>query len=247
MTAGPATRRALGAARVPAAASHGVVHLPSAPDRTPRGLGLLAHELSHVADQDHRPRMFGEEFLDAAEQRARGIGGAVDSAARGTARGAERAARGAVGAGERLLERSPISSLPVGGVMPAAVRAVEGLMSEAGGAAGGATQTAEAYVDRGRTAAGGAADELAGAVRGGLARAEGFGRGAVGSAEAEAGALRDRAEGAIGPARSAAGAAAGQAMAALDQGGQVDAMIEAIEQRLLAELERRGGRFQGLF
>jgi len=85
------------------------------------------------------------------------------------------------------------------------------------------------------------------AARGGLVRAEGFVRGAVSSAEAEAGALRDRAEGAIGAARSAVGAAAGQATAALDQGGQVDAMIEAIEQRLLAELERRGGRFQGLF
>jgi hypothetical protein len=69
----------------------------------------------------------------------------------------------------------------------------------------------------------------------------------AGTAEREAGALGRRAERAVGEARSAIGAAAGQAAGALDEGGQVDAMIEAIEQRLLAEMERRGGRFQGLF
>ena len=51
----------------------------------------------------------------------------------------------------------------------------------------------------------------------------------------------------MGEARQALGSVVQEASSVLDQSGQVDAMIEAIEQRLLAELERRGGRFQGLF
>jgi hypothetical protein len=246
MTTGPSTRRALAAARAPAAASRGVIHLAAPPERTPRSLGHLAHELSHAADQDRRPRMFGEGLLDSAERRARGVGEAVESTARRSVGRAERTAGGVRG----LLERPPISSLPIGGpaaAVPAAVRAAEGVVSEAGLMAAGAGEAASGLIDRGEAAAERVIGEGAGAAERGLAGAEGFARGVAGTAEREAGALGRRAERAVGEARSAIGAAAGQAAGALDEGGQVDAMIEAIEQRLLAEMERRGGRFQGLF
>jgi hypothetical protein len=247
MTTGPSTRRALAAARAPAAASRGVIHLAAPPERTPRSLGHLAHELSHAADQDRRPRMFGEGLIDSAERRARGVGEAVESTAR---RGVGRAERTAGGAVRGLLERPPISSLPIGGpaaAVPAAVRAAEGVVSDAGLMAAGAGEAASGLIDRGEATADRFIGEGAGAAERGLAGAEGFARGVAGTAEREAGALGRRAERAVGEARSAIGAAAGQAAGALVEGGQVDAMIEAIEQRLLAEMERRGGRFQGLF
>jgi hypothetical protein len=191
--------------------------------------------------------MFGEGLLDAAERRARGIGGAVESTAR---RELGRAGRTAAGAAQGLLERPPISSLPIGGpaaAVPAAVRAAEGVVSEAGLMASNAAGTASGLIGEGEAAADRAIGGGVGAAERGLAGAEEYVRGVAGRAEREAGALGRRAERAVGEARSELGAAAGQATAALDQSGQVDAMIEALEHRLLAEMERRGGRFQGLF
>ena len=290
MTSGPATRRALHAAGTQGAATAGTIHLPAAPERSANGLGILAHELSHAADTDPRPRLFGEGLLDMGERRARGIGQAVSSAAGGARQSASsaigsarqaagsaigsarqaagsvvggvrneaadvagragRAAQGAVGAAEGLLERPPISSLPIGGMaaaVPAAVRAAEGVMAQAGGAASSAMETAQGYAARGQAMAGQAIGDATAMAQQGWTRAQDFARGAVGAAERQAGALRGRAEDAIGDARAALGSVVQDASAVLDQSGQVDAMIEAIEQRLLAELERRGGRFQGLF
>jgi hypothetical protein len=257
MTSGAATRRALRSAGTHGAASGGIVHLPNSPERTPRGMNVLAHELSHVADQQPRPRLFGEGLLDMGERRAREVGQAVGSAAGGarqtatrTAGRAARAAQGALGTGERLLERPPISSLPTGGLaaaVPAAVRAAEGVVSDARGAASSGMETASGFLDQGQAVAGQAIDDATAAAQQGFAGAERFARGAVGAAQEQAGALRRRAEDAVGDARDAFGSAGQQAAAALEQAGHVDAMIEAIEQRLLAEMERRGGRFQGLF
>ncbi len=279
MTSGPATRRALRAAGTQGAATAGTIHLPVAPERSSKGLGILAHELSHAADTDTRPRLFGEGLLDMGERRARDIGQAVSSAAGGARQSASsaigsarqaagsvvggvrneaadlagragRAAQGAVGAAEGLLERPPISSLPIGGMaaaVPAAVRAAEGMMAQAGGAASSAMETAQGYAARGQAMAGQAIGDATAMAQQGWSRAQDFARGAVGQAEQQAGALRGRAEEAVGDARAALGSVVQDASAVLEQSGQVDAMIEAIEQRLLAELERRGGRFQGLF
>jgi Domain of unknown function (DUF4157) len=247
MTTGAGTRRALRAAGAPAAATAGVVHLPAAPERTPAGLGMLAHELSHAADHEPGPRLFGEGLLDAGERSARRMGGAVSSAATGALRQARRAERRVETQAERPLDRPPVASLPIGGAaaaVPAAIRAAEGVVADAGESAGFPMDLAQQYLSGGE-GGGGSGKHEPGANRGG--RAGHGGGGPFGGIAGAVGAIEHRADEAIHDAGAAAGAVAGQAMAAFAQGGQVDAMIEAIEHRLLAEMERRGGRFQGLF
>jgi hypothetical protein len=81
MRSGAKTARALAAAGSPAAADEGIVHLAAPLRRTPASLAVLAHELSHVAEGDKRPRFLFDDLLDEGERRARGVESAVRSAA----------------------------------------------------------------------------------------------------------------------------------------------------------------------
>jgi hypothetical protein len=168
--------------------------------------------------------MFGEELLDMGERQARRIGSAAGSSAERGIRGAERSDRG-------------IDNRPVGGaaaVIPAAVRAAEQILAGNEAPEEFPMDLAKAYMSGDRQGERPGPGRSAEAAPGGPAQR--------GAARHPAAAGHEVGE---GPHRAAGDA--GPAVAAIDQSGHVDAMIEAIEQRLLAEMERRGGRFQGLF
>jgi hypothetical protein len=63
----------------------------------------------------------------------------------------------------------------------------------------------------------------------------------------EGGRLLAGAEEAVGEARAQAAGFLATASAATDAFSQMGELLEAIEERLLAELERRGGRYAGVF
>jgi Domain of unknown function (DUF4157) len=218
-TTGPATRHALKAAGALGATTGSVVHLPAPPSADRRSLGVLAHELSHVAERAPAPRFLLGSLggaVDEGERRARQVGAAVGA---GTL-GAAGAAPGALGA---VLAGSQVADLPVGGgaAMAGAVRqAVAGPLESA---AGVAAATGERVAGLSPPALPAPGDT--GATMGAAA--------AVGSAAAAA-----------GPA--AATLAAGPAGAPMSH-GQVSELLEALEDRLLAEIERRGGRYAGVF
>src|SRR6266545_448834 len=73
---GTGTGRPVG---TPGATVGRTIALAEAPSGSPRSLGVLAHELSHVADRPETPRLFGESLLDAGERRARRTGASVAS------------------------------------------------------------------------------------------------------------------------------------------------------------------------
>lgn len=74
---GPSSRHALRMARSRAATADGVIHLPTAPDRSRDTAALIAHELVHVAAGGRRPRFHGDRHLDHEERTARQVGDAV--------------------------------------------------------------------------------------------------------------------------------------------------------------------------
>jgi len=145
---GPATRRALRSVRTPGATVGRTIALAEAPSGSPRSLGVLAHELSHVADRPETPRLFGESLLDAGERRARRTGASVASFA-------SRSASEALGA-------VPVSSLPVAGaagMAGAAVRSVRDAVPRAAGEAGGLAARGSAAVSGAARALGGRLEE----------------------------------------------------------------------------------------
>src|SRR6266511_1851290 len=230
---GPGTRRALHALRTPAATIGRTVALAEPPSRSPRSLGILAHELSHVADRPRTPRLFGESLLDAGERRARAAGSAVSSLA-------SRSASEALGA-------SPVSSLPVGGAAGLAGAAARSLTSAAPRLPEGVPGLPASV-----GAVSGAARELRGraeAALPALPSAEEMDRSLLAPIAGMAGQAQQVASGA---ASDATGLAERAGRAARELGGEdptayANDLIVALEDRLLAEIERRGGRFAGLF
>jgi hypothetical protein len=75
MRTGPATQAALAAAGKAAATVGGVIHLRRAPDRSPGSAHIMAHELVHAARPSSAPRFFGDERHSAEEALAERTGG----------------------------------------------------------------------------------------------------------------------------------------------------------------------------
>jgi hypothetical protein len=72
---GPAARRALSAVGKPAATIGRVVHLAARPDMSPRSAELIAHELVHVSRPSSAVRFFDDERRSDEESLAREVGG----------------------------------------------------------------------------------------------------------------------------------------------------------------------------
>lgn len=290
---GHTVRTALDAAGAHAATVDGTLHLPAPPDSSPRTLGVIAHELSHVAEgtrrahgptgagQVGRPRFFLDRVvsgsMDAGERQARRLGEQVHERATQSMPTAPAmpSLAGLPGApsvpgmsdisgipglpalpglpdAARIGDMVPdVASLPVGGAA-AALSAARQALGDAGG-------TASALGDRAMTgardmlgsvpAAAGApaalADQLGipdelpppAAVGSLLQPALAAGETAVAGARGAAGDIAGPIDSVIGTATSAIG----------DLDGRIGILVEALEERLLAELERRGGRYAGVF
>jgi hypothetical protein len=75
MRTGPGTSAALAAAGKSAATVGGVIHLRRLPDRSPASAEIVAHELVHAAHPSPRPRFFGDERRGPEERLAEHTGG----------------------------------------------------------------------------------------------------------------------------------------------------------------------------
>jgi hypothetical protein len=75
MRTDPGARAALAAAGHPAATVGGVIHLHRPPDRSPRSTEIVAHELVHAAHPSPRPRFFGDTRGGSEEALAEHTGG----------------------------------------------------------------------------------------------------------------------------------------------------------------------------
>jgi hypothetical protein len=228
-TTGPATRHALRAAGALGATSGSVIHLPEPPSMAPRALEVLAHELAHVAERTPRPRfLLGSPggAHDQGERQARRVGEAARAGAANLV--------GAMAAGlpATVAGGSRVADLPVGGGAGVAGAARQATLNAAGLTGGAASIVAEAADPAGppvpAMTAAGASSAAPGEV-------------GVGSWTGTP----------AGPATATA--AAGPAAAGAAPGGgalghsQVSELVEALEERLLAEIERRGGRYAGVF
>jgi Domain of unknown function (DUF4157) len=233
-TSGPATRHALAAAGALGATTGTVVHLPAPPTHRPSVSAVLAHELTHTRNPVRRPRFFlggASSLLDddersaltAGRDRLSGAGGLIGQP-RTTLGDAASTAAGIV------------DQLPVGGGLGAvgdvATRAARAAVMEA---AASPLAAAAGLAGDARGVVTGAVDAASGALPG----ASGFAQQAavsIGGPSAQAGS-------AVSEAVSNATGAAAAAKAPLDP----DKVVEIVEQRLLREIERRGGRWAGMF
>jgi hypothetical protein len=235
-TTGPATRHALASAGALGASTGSVVHLPTAPTavrlagaatgqrvaaRPEPLLGIIAHELAHARQPVSRPRfMLGipHGVADTEERAAQAIGQRVQAAGDAvTSTGAGMAA--GIGAGI-------VGDLPVGGlgrVLPGGGRIpdVDGMLNQA--VAGHLPQVDFPQVPD---------MHLPG--------------GATAALEEAGGAVTHAASALTGSATSAVHALSGAAANALG-GLDIDHLAEVLEQRVLRQIERRGGRYTGMF
>ncbi|MBW3605390.1 MAG: DUF4157 domain-containing protein, partial [Actinobacteria bacterium] len=142
----------------------------------------------------------------------------------------------AVSAARRMLDGDPLA-----GMSERASGAGDGLAGAAAEAVSGLHDRASAATGQLGERAGGLADTVAA----GLGATENATPGAVTEATQSVGgavdAATDVASGAVGSLLTAA------ASAATDVDSQVSALVEVLEERVLAELERRGGQFAGVF
>jgi hypothetical protein len=222
-TTGPATRTALAAAGALGATTGTVVHLPAAPTAAPAVSAVLAHELTHTRSPVRRPRF----LLDGAS-------GLLDDDERQALAAGREKLSGATGAGI-------VDSLPVGGGMGAvgevATRAARAAVLEAtaspiGSALGGLSSFGGGIAADATSAAGGTARSAGDAASGMIS--------AVSETATDA---MSAASGAASGVAGAVGGVADAARTALDP----DKVVEIVEQRLLREIERRGGRWAGVF
>jgi hypothetical protein len=225
-TTGPATRFALAAAGAVGASSGSVLHLPGPPPAAPGAmLGVVAHELVHLRRPATRPRFLlrltpGD--ADADEREALDVGRRVQSAA----------------AEPRSLGAGIIDRLPVGGIGPARATAEAADLTGFPGPAAGAPSPSTA-AGAWTAAGGGFATPDDTPVEAGGEQGPGWGAG--GQDEAV------RTTGTDGTAASSR-AAAGAGGAATGAGPvDVDRLAEAVEERVLRQIERRGGRYAGVF
>jgi hypothetical protein len=221
-TTGPATRQALTAAGAHGATTGSVVHLPAAPTPAPGPLlGVIAHELAHARNPVSRPRFLLEVpdgAADADERTALSVGRRFQSIATG---------------GGDAIRAGIVDELPVGGL-----GRVGGIASQARTAlAGGGADFGETADD----AVSGAASLTENALSGGASMVAS----SVGMPGAD---LSSAAGSAVAGAASAAmnavtGAAGGGQQSTVD----IDRLADLLEQRLLKQIERRGGRYAGVF
>lgn len=176
-----------------------------------------------------------EEQIEAARGMASGYAGRGISALRGGLRQATGAVREA--AGPTL---SRLGSLPIPGASALAGSAEAGL-GELGGMASGALGQATQSGQEALESVIGGVQQGVEAAGGALWGAQDALGGALSGAQSAAGAAGDAAMGSIG---SLLG---GGASSALDATSQMGELMELIEDRIVAEIERRGGRFQGAF
>ncbi|MEU0885665.1 DUF4157 domain-containing protein [Lentzea sp. NPDC005914] len=233
-TTGPRTRRALAEAGALGATTGTVVHLPELPSTQPSVVGVLAHELTHTRQPVTRPR-----FL------LRRATGAVDSD--------ERAALSA----NRTVRRWPdLTSGPAGALSTAAGVVDQLPVGGAGAAVAEAAATAAraavvetfASATGGRSAlaaAGGAVDQTLSQVAELPGVPGSDARSLSGQAQATVSTVAGRTADQV-PVTAAGQQAAGQQSV---QAGRIDIdrLTRELEQRLLRQLERRGGRYTGVF
>jgi len=274
-TTGPATLQALAAAGALGATTGTVVHLPSAPAPGPSVSAVLAHELTHTRNPVRRPRFFlggasslldddersalaaGRNALQSASglagrgrQAADGLIGQGRQAANGLIGQGRQAADGLIGQGRQAAEGAIgqagstaagiVDSLPVGGGLGAvgdvATRAARAAVMEA---AASPISAVSGLADQ----ASGLADRAGGLASGALDRASGLASDVADTASGYADQATDAAGGLAARASNAVAGATGAAKNALDP----DKIVEIVEQRLLREIERRGGRWAGVF
>ncbi|WP_433383083.1 eCIS core domain-containing protein [Actinoplanes sp. CA-142083] len=244
-TTGPNTRHALAAAGALGATTGTTVHLPAVPTSGPAVSEVLAHELTHTRSPVRRPR-----FLLG------GMSGLLDDDERqALAAGREALGQGASGLASSAMSQAStagagiVDSLPVGGGLGAvnevATRAARAAVIEAAGSPMGSAFSGMA---------GSAQDAfsglqgMAGNAMSGLQSAAGDAvsglQGAAGDAiEGAASAVSDAAGGVSNVVGGLTGGGAAGAGKPLDP----DQVVEIVERRLLREIERRGGRWAGIF
>jgi uncharacterized protein DUF4157 len=260
-TTGPATRDALARAGALGATTGSVVHLPGAPAAAMSAelTGVLAHELTHARQPVGRPRFLLRAHsgaMDADERAAHTVG---QQAAAGTAYSASQGGPAAV------VHRS-ISSLAsaAGAAVPPPGSVTPGLVDQlpVGGASGNAVSEARSAGEgfashatgtdataRGLLAALAAADPSGAAELAGAASSAGAAGAAGSTAAGELAGVGRHEAGAVSSAVAGLGAGTTAAASAARSASDIDVerIIEAVEQRLLRQLERRGGRYAGVF
>ncbi|WP_461022470.1 eCIS core domain-containing protein [Thalassiella azotivora] len=238
-TTGPATRAALAAAGARAATSRGLLHLPRPPaPGDAESVGLVAHELAHLRSAVVRPRFLLRDHDHAADEDERGARH-VGELATGLAAPGVRdlpvagAARNVAEVARRAATAAVLSAAPVAAAL--------GRDGGGGGLRGGLASAADLW-DGASSAGAGAADDVPGPAGGASTHAPGPSvspGGAAGGARA--------ASGGAATAGAPGGAAAPNAAPGTGVLPDMDRVVEALEERLLAEIERRGGRWQGVF
>jgi hypothetical protein len=227
-TTGPATRYALSAAGALGATTGSVVHLPAPPTTAPAAAAVLAHELSHARQAVRRPRFLlagSAGHTDDDERQAlstgrRMLGGLTGGAADGQE----------VGAG--IVGELPVGR-ELGGVAEVATRAARAAVLEATSSAGGSP-----FFGGGGSPFGGGAAPDPGAGGGAPGSAPAGGAEPGGGGAGGAGGGPQSGESVVsGPGGAPASATA------LDP----DRVVEVVQERLLREIERRGGRWVGVF
>jgi hypothetical protein len=274
VTFGTATRSALATAGVTGAAWGGAVRLRRAPRETPEDLETIAHELSHTVTDASGPSFFEGATSDPGETRARALGRTVRGIAAslgsspGLARRTAAALTGGPGAtpaaGTPRLQR--MARVPVRSALVSRSPAVGTLpVSRAAALAGGVSGTngldpepssprspvPSTVLQRAPSALPAVAERASSVLPAVTEGASPLTRGASETAAA----LLDRAGAAAGDtaahAESAVRAAGGDVLGSLGAGGdaahQLGYLLEALEERVIAELERRGGRYAGAF
>lgn len=250
-TTGPATRRALASAGALGATTGSVVHLARPPQES--GVDVVAHELAHARQPVGRPRFLlraPDGALDAEERAARSIGESVSGAASSVSGTAASAVSNLTSTADGMTA-GIVGRLQVGSASPAAVAEV------AGAAARSAVATALEQASQ-------ANSMFAAAARAGQAQAADLASGIVPAASSALATGTSAAENAVtaagavvqGGATQAGAQAAGevgavarnaaQAAAALS-GPDLDRVVQAVEEKLLRQIERRGGRYAGVF
>ncbi|OLB81466.1 MAG: hypothetical protein AUI14_03425 [Actinobacteria bacterium 13_2_20CM_2_71_6] len=223
-TAGPATRHALAAAGAHGATTGSVVHLPTAPTPAPGAmLGVVAHELAHARYPVARPRFLlgiPHGAADMEERAALAVGRRVESAASG---------------GLDQVRAGIVDQLPVGGLGQ-----LGGAASQARAALTGAVpdlpdvsmpDVSLPDVQLPQVPSLGALPGLPGGLPGGITDA--------------ANAAANTAVGAVSDAVQTPGGTPGGASPPSNV--DIDRLAETLEQRILRQLERRGGRYAGVF
>jgi hypothetical protein len=235
---GKGSRQALAAVGASAATTSSVIHLPSAPDNSARTASILAHELTHVAAGSPVARFHGGR-PSIEETAATQVERIVARAARTNGQG-----RGPATSGT--------SGLPVGGFVGVrGATAGPPVPDSVGGSAGGISATAAAAIVSRSASTGGEIQRRADGSGGGSSPRSGSG-GTVQRSSAAGGGARpadttDRTIRRRAPETNLErGPETSDDTLVLSEQA-MDAIVQALEARLLESIERRGGLWRGGF